>query len=263
MSDGIRRIPVSGLALPHRTGATVGQRHDRQRARDRQPDRDRAWRRRCAQALAAVAIAIAGATAGAVAADPQGPEPAARWRIIDPLSPCAGECAVTLLVGQSVSQSRMTDIFLRFQSPSKWHWDDTYIAALAFSRPLVRYRTLFSIEPEIGVARRFGAADGFETWAVIFLRWTAFPWNDYVRTSAAIANGASLSRDVSINAGHLKHGRGTHLISYLSPELTLGLPSEPNWDLVVRFHHRSNVWGVFPKKAGDSQFWTAGMRRRF
>lgn len=191
------------------------------------------------------------------------PEHQRQWVTTDVFSRCKGDCAITLLVGQSVSETRMTDIFLHFKPPSKWKWDDTYIAGITFSRSLLQYRNLFSIEPETGIAIRFGAADGFEAWAGLLFRWKYFPWNDYLRTSLGIVWGGSFSRDVSFQGNHLKSGQGTHLVSYFAPEVTFGVPSEPRWDLVIRYHHRSNVWGVLSEKAGDSQFWTIGGRVRF
>ena len=61
----------------------------------------------------------------------------------------------------------MTSMFLKFESPSTWQWDNTYVVALALSRPLVQYGKYFSIDPEIGVARRFGDAPGVEGWVAL------------------------------------------------------------------------------------------------
>ena len=219
------------------------------------------------RALCLVLAIIAGFAPSASADEAKPPsgetKPPSKWIVTDPFTPCAKDCAVTLFFGQSVSESKMTDIFLRFQSPSKWKWDDTYIVGLAMQRPVITYGRYFSLDPEVGMASRFGYADGFETWAAIFFRWRYFPWNDYVRTTLAISVGASYSRDLSFSDGHLRNGHASHVASYFSPELTLGLPSVPDWDLIIRFHHRSNIWNVLSNTAGDSQFWTAGARLRF
>ena len=185
------------------------------------------------------------------------------WIVTDLLSACKKDCAVTMLTGQSVTQTPMTDIFLHGESPANWQWDNSFILALAFSRPWVEYRGIFSIEPETGIAKRFGPADGAEGWVALFFRWKYFPWNQYIRTSLALGIGPSLSNDVFLASGSLQTGNGIHVINYFSPELTLGSPSEPRWDAVVRFHHRSPIWGVLPESAGVSQFWTFGMRFRF
>jgi hypothetical protein len=149
------------------------------------------------------------------------------------------------------------------ESPSNWQWDNSFILALTLSRPWVEYRGLFSIEPEVGIAKRFGPADGVEGWIALFFRWNYFPWNKYLRTSLGVGIGPSISNDVFPVSGSLQTGKGVHVISYFSPELTLGIPDEPRWDAVVRFHHRSPVWGVLPESAGVAQFWTFGMRFRF
>lgn len=157
----------------------------------------------------------------------------------------------------------MTSTFLHFESPSNWKWDYEFIVAMAASRSLLRYKGFFSIEPEIGVAKRFGTADGVEGWAAIFLRWKAFPWNDYVRTSIAIGVGPSVSGNVVIEPSYVRNTEGTGVANYFSPELTVGLPSQPRFDLVVRYHHRSQIWGLIPLTTDATQFWTAGFRARF
>lgn len=185
------------------------------------------------------------------------------WTTTGLFSPCAEDCAVTVLTGQSVSQTPMTSTFLHFESPSNWKWDYEFIVAMAASRSVLRYKGFFSLDPEIGVARRFGTADGMEGWAAIFLRWKAFPWNDYVRTSIAIGVGPSVSGNIVIEPGYVRNSEGAGVANYFSPELTVGLPSQPRFDLVIRYHHRSQVWGLIPQTTDTAQFWTAGFRARF
>jgi hypothetical protein len=213
-----------------------------------------------ASALLMKAMAWGAATAALAEESPQSP-----WVVTDLFSPCAKDCAVTLFGGKSVAQTDMTSMFLKFESPSTWQWDNTYVVALAISRPLVQYGKYFSIDPEIGVARRFGDADGVEGWAALFVRWKYFPWSDYIRTSLGIGVGPSVSGDVEINreTRSLQNTGSVGIANYFSPELTLGLPSEPTFDIVVRFHHRSQLWGLIPATTDATQFWTIGLKARF
>jgi hypothetical protein len=185
------------------------------------------------------------------------------WVVTNFFSPCARNCEITMLAGQSVTLTPATSIFLHAAPPSTWRWDDSYVLLGAFSRPLVSYSGYFSISPEIGLARRFGPASGFEAWVALFFRWTWFPWNQYIRTSVGVGVGPSLSNDTTIIRGSVVSNNGVHVINYFSPEITLGIPSEPRWDAVIRFQHRSPIWGLLPESAGFPQFWTFGMRFRF
>jgi hypothetical protein len=187
----------------------------------------------------------------------------AGWMATNFFSPCAQNCEITVLVGQSVTQTPMTSIFLHANPPTNWQWDDSYIFLAAFSRPLLSYSGYFSISPEIGLAKRFGPADGFESWVVLFFRWTYFPWNQYLRTSVGVGIGPSLSNDVSVISGSVVSNSGVHVVNYFSPEITLGLPSGPRWDAVIRFQHRSPIWGLLPLSSGAPQFVTVGLRFRF
>ena len=56
-----------------------------------------------------------------------------------------------------------------------WQLDEHYLIATAFSRRLLSFYAL-DIEPEIGIAQRFGGMHETEAWAAIYLRWTAFPF---------------------------------------------------------------------------------------
>ncbi len=91
------------------------------------------------------------------------------WKVTDPFSACAKDCSIALLAGKTVSLTPMTSVFIHFQSPGTWQWDNTYIATLSASRTLVRYGNYFSIDPEIGVGRYFGDAYGTEAWLALYL----------------------------------------------------------------------------------------------
>jgi hypothetical protein len=50
-------------------------------------------------------------------------------------------------------------------------------------------------------------------------------------------------------------------LNYLLFELALGLPKYPRWDLVVRVHHRSSIFGLYG--AGGSNYLTGGVKFSF
>jgi hypothetical protein len=50
---------------------------------------------------------------------------------------------------------------------------------------------------------------------------------------------------------------------FFSPEITLAAPSRPSVELVLRFHHRSGVWGLVSDAWGGAQYASVGVRVRF
>ena len=50
-------------------------------------------------------------------------------------------------------------------------------------------------------------------------------------------------------------------LNYLLLELAFGLPQHPRWDLVVRLHHRSSVFGLVGE--GGSNFVCGGIKFGF
>jgi hypothetical protein len=188
------------------------------------------------------------------------------WKFTNPFSPCVGDCTVALMAGKSITLTPATSIFLRMERIENYRWDNSYIVTLSTSRTLVQYGKYFSIDPEIGVGRYHGNAHGGgEAWLAFYLRWRYFPWNDYVRTSIGVGMGPSLASKIGIDSNGIKTTGGVDLANFFSPELELSLPSTPGIGLVIRFHHRSYMWGTFPHAAADAdaQFWTAGLRVHF
>ena len=82
-------------------------------------------------------------------------------------------------------------------------------------------------------------------------RFSRFPWENYLKTSAAIGDGISYASHPPF--ADREPGKPasmfSRLLNYLMLELTLALPSYPEWQLAFRIHHRCTAWGTFPKKA--------------
>jgi len=212
--------------------------------------------------VATVALAVAWLSSMPALAD-QPEQKKDLWEFIIPFSACTGDCNIALLAGKSASRTPMTSVFIHFQGPETWQWDDTYIVTLSASRTLVRYGRYFSIDPEIGVGRYLGNTYGFEGWLSLYLRWRYFPWSDYVRTSIGVGFGPSVASNVVIAPTGVMTTSGVGVANYFSPEIELGLASQPNWGLVLRYHHRSSIWGVISNNSDAPQFWTVGMRMHF
>ncbi len=78
----------------------------------------------------------------------------------------------------------------------------------------------------------------------IIFRWANLPWNHYVNTSLAFAEGVSY--DTSIPAIEKNDNENTkRFLNYLMFEATFALPSYPQLQLVARVHHRSGAYGLY------------------
>ena len=186
------------------------------------------------------------------------------WKFTSPFDNCDKDCAITFYGGQLV-KTPMYEIFVtKHQMPWQWNWRSSELVAGTVSRELVAYRDWVAIEAEIGAGKRFGLLREGEFWGAAYLRWKLFPWNDYVRTTVAVSTGLNYATDVPLYEKLRTKGSGSQLLHFLAPELTLGLPSVPDLDLVLRFHHRSGGdFAIFNHTSGGAQYGTAGLRYRF
>ena len=186
-----------------------------------------------------------------------------KWTSWD--QPCQGNCSAMVFGGPYVKNS-MTQIFLEdFIPPWDWKYGGGGLVGFALSRKLVSIYDTVDIEPEIGIAQRFGNQDQTEVWGAFYLRYHRFPWNDYLYTTIAVSTGLNYASGISSEekrrAG--SGSDGSRLLHYLAPEITFALPEHPNAELVFRFHHRSGAYGLISDAEGGSHYGTVGLRLRF
>lgn len=128
--------------------------------------------------------------------------------------------------------------------------DDNNVLVAALTLEIYRYKHYLSLEIEGQVGRHFG--DDVSHWEFVGLglgRWHSFPWDNLVDTSLAIGAGLSNYSEISCLEKD-RNDDAQRLLGYLAFELTFGLPRYPRWDLMMRIHHRSIMWGVIGE--GDS-----------
>jgi hypothetical protein len=171
---------------------------------------------------------------------------------------CKGTCAATIFGGPLVEINFTPD------------WRSSWIVGGALSHELVKFQQYAAIEGEVGLAQRFGALHATEVWGAFYFRWKSFPWNNYVVTTMAFGAGLNYaSRIDGYETDQSVVGHGNKLLGYLSPEITFASPARPDWELVLKVHHRSGgglFWrdsGPFNGVWGASQFLVAGIRHRF
>jgi hypothetical protein len=187
------------------------------------------------------------------------------WHTDNFFTSCNGNCGVAFYAGQEVT-SDMTSVFL-IKNPIpiwQWQWGHAGIAAGTFSR---RYATLFNmldLEVEIGIGQRFGVMHATEGWIAAGFRWTYFPWNNYVKTTIALEEGPDIASQIDVDE-RLRSGddRGSYFLNFFTPEITFAPPADPDNEFVLRFHHRSGIFGLINGVNGGSSFATMGFRHRF
>ena len=138
--------------------------------------------------------------------------------------------------------------------------DNDYIAVAALAREFWHYQDYISFEAEGQIGKHFNNDTFWEFNGLIIGRWHVFPWNKYVDTSLAVGDGLSCYTEISkVEKDDDDDAQKT--LNYLLFELALGLPQYPRWDLVVRIHHRSSVFGLYG--AGGSNYVTGGIKFSF
>ncbi len=138
--------------------------------------------------------------------------------------------------------------------------DNDYIAVAALAREFWHYQDYISFEAEGQIGKHFNNDTFWEFNGLIIGRWHAFPWDKYVDTSLAVGDGLSCYTEISkVEKDDDDDAQKT--LNYLLFELALGLPQYPRWDLVVRIHHRSSVFGLYG--AGGSNYVTGGIKFSF
>lgn len=190
----------------------------------------------------------------------------------DVTQPCNGACSVSVFSG-IYSRDGLGLTVATWDDFVNSRWGDGGIAAVSASRRLIGFGHLAQIEGELGLAQRFGNQTSQEVWGAFYLRWMAFPWNDYVKTSFAVSTGLNYAfQDDAEEVARLDNGGdATKLLHYFSPEVTFALPSRPDRELFFRFHHRSGLANVAPtisrelfnNAAAGADYLAVGMRWKF
>jgi hypothetical protein len=117
------------------------------------------------------------------------------------------------------------------------------------------------IEIEGQLARHFGGQRHWEVNApLLTARWTRFPWDGVIDTSAAFGIGPSLASRVP-RLERLNNATSSTALIYWMIEIEAG-PPDSDWSTVWRVHHRSTGYGLAGEDGGSNAL-AVGLRRRF
>jgi hypothetical protein len=191
--------------------------------------------------------------------------PVGAWTPADLFRPCDGDCGAAIYAGTYVEDSMSDLLITEPKSPTAWDYgDDDHIIATSVSREVLRFWSRWTLEPEAGVAQRFGRQDATEVWGAVFFRYHGFPWDRVVLTTAALSTGLNWATEVTdVEQDRANDDEGSRWMHFFAPEITFAAPSRPNVELLIRFHHRSGVFGLVSDAWGGAQYLTAGVRVRF
>jgi len=143
-------------------------------------------------------------------------------------------------------------------------FEHSNVYVLSLGKEIGGYKDLIGYELEGQVAWHAGKQDHAELNCAFTLRWLPFFWDKYLDTSFAFGNGLSYATsepELEIREGD--EYKTNQLLYYILVELAFALPRQPDWDLFVRIHHRSSVFGLIDNITTGSNFVGLGLRHRF
>lgn len=196
------------------------------------------------------------AQAGAQPGTPRASVPEARS---DPFS---RPLALTFFLGVSIDDVPFSETVLQ---PWNGTWGSDTLVGLAGSYEVARFWRWFTLEPEIGIAGRFGSTDSVELWGALYLRFDGFPWREHLYTTVAVSTGLNwISRLPEAEAGppFQPEQNTSSVLHYFAPEITFALPRHRQYALVLRYHHRSGVFGAINGVEDGSNVISLGLRYR-
>lgn len=163
----------------------------------------------------------------------------------------------------TVYGGRMTDGDFGDTLAGQAEFIDAYVVVGALSWTFARYfEDALSFELEGQIGKWFGDQKNMEFNLPVAVRWSKFPWNQYVSTSLAYGVGpsyATLEPAAEIDI----HDNTKKFLVYWFGELALG-PSESQWAGVFRIHHRSGAFGLLADRGdGGSNTLAVGLKYRF
>jgi hypothetical protein len=156
---------------------------------------------------------------------------------------------------------------------------DNFIVGIAYSRDIWSLGYGVTVGGEIGIADRFGRyavccdeevvssgiVNSLEVWFGPQIRHEGFIFFDGWRISPALTFGFSATtnsigrereREITLNGN-------ARLLLYLGPELSISMVNLPNWEFVLRLHHRSGADGMFGKIMEGYNANIVGIRYRY
>jgi hypothetical protein len=143
-------------------------------------------------------------------------------------------------------------------------FERSHVYVLSLGKELGTYKNMIGCEIEGQVALHSGMQHHGEANGAFTLRWLPFVWDRYIDTSFAFGNGLSYATsDPELEIREGDENKTNKILYYILVELSFALPREPQWNLFVRIHHRSSVFGLIDNISTGSNFVGLGLRYKF
>lgn len=115
------------------------------------------------------------------------------------------------------------------------------------------------LEVEGQVAKHWGKQHNGELTFAPIIRFNTITWPDVISMNFAVGDGISQA----LGKPKFETVR-VRTLNYLLMEGAFFLPDKPDWQMVLRWHHRCKCFGVFSSKhQSGSNFIALGLRHRF
>lgn len=170
-------------------------------------------------------------------------------------------------VGRSAKEPIGRILKGKFTSVNETLYTGELAYTLSRSNPIRRFFSY--VVSEVQLAGNVTTRDGmynngliYEFDPYIIFRWTQFPWNQYLVTTLAAAEGVSYVTKVPWTEKRY-NSDCARLLNYLMFEVTFALPSNPRLQLVARIHHRSGGYGLYGAGNTGSNAVGVGVRYYF
>ena len=163
----------------------------------------------------------------------------------------------------TVYGGRMTDGDFGDALTGQADFIDAYVVVGALSWTFARYfEDALSFELEGQVGKWWGNQHNVEFNLPLAIRWSRFPWNQYVSTSLAYGLGPSYATKEPA-AEIDEHDTTKKFLVYWFGEIAFG-PPDSNWAGVFRIHHHSGAFGLIADRGeGGSNTLALGLKYRF
>ena len=171
--------------------------------------------------------------------------------------------SLSLWIGPSARDGDVRDIAVQ---PWSYDWGRELFIGAAHNYRFGRFWRDFTLDAEIGGGFRFGDTDSPEAWGAFYLRYDGFPWGNRLYTAFGLSTGLhwldTLPEAETGTAARPEPNRSKWL-HYFSPELVFSLPDTPRDEVVIRYHHRSGMFGHMNGVWEGSNVLMAAWRRRY
>ena len=142
--------------------------------------------------------------------------------------------------------------------------ESSFVHVVSVGKELGVFNNIIQYELEAQISKHTGDQDHEEINGAFTLRWLPFLWDDYLDTSFAFGNGFSYAtEDPPLEIRDSDDDETSKWLYYFLVEMAFVIPKSPSWDLFMRIHHRSSVFGAINNIMAGSNFVGLGLRYRF